>query len=94
MDQDALHRRIEANETHKKLTAWVDHEMAAGRMTKGDKLWNASRDMLNSLWHAAHNDYPKQCMNEKFEEDAAAFDKARREANRLRDDGTVSPHQN
>lgn len=80
MDQATLHRRIEANETHKKLTAWVEHEMFAGRMTVGDKLWGAARDMLNSLWHAAYNDNPKQCMNEQFGEHAAAFDQARREA--------------
>lgn len=75
MDQDALHRQIEANETHKKLRAWVGLEMKAGRMVEGDKLWNASRDMLNSLWFAAHNGRP----NPTFNEDAAAFDKARRE---------------
>lgn len=87
MDQDTLHRRIEANETHKKLQAWVDQEMAAGRMTQGDKLWSASRDMLNSLWFAAHNDDPPQHMTEQFGKDAAAFDKARRER-------AIDAHQN
>lgn len=89
MDQDALHRRIEANELHKKLTAWVDQEMKAGRMTMGDELWGASRRMINGLWYAANNDNPSKAMTEMIGEDGKAFDEARRNVNRMRDDGTT-----
>lgn len=73
MDQDELHRRLNANELHKQLQAWMDQEAAADRMPQ--ELYVAGQRMLCSLWAAANNDRPPPT----FKDDAEAFDKARRE---------------